>query len=95
MSSGLGEDLVHAVWAEFSAKEADEVVALLSSVDSDRVACAILVSATVLGPDITKIRTGVEASFVDWRDVLMTEYDPRVDYKGALERLGLDRPYPV
>ena len=67
----------------------------LRRVESDRVAVAVLVAATREGPAVEKIRQGVELSFVDYRDVLMTEYDKRIDYKAALRELGLERPYPV
>jgi len=38
---------------------------------------------------------GVETALADFRDVLMSEYDERIDYKAELKRLGLERPYPV
>jgi hypothetical protein len=91
----LRDDLVSAVRAVFSASDADEALSLLSRVDSDRVAVAILVGATLGKPDVDKLRQGVKLSFVDYRDVLMIEYDKRSDYRAALLRLGLKRPYPV
>jgi hypothetical protein len=91
----LRGDLVSAVRAVFSAADADEVLSLLSRVESDRVAVAILVGATLGRPDVDKVRHGVADSFVDYRDVLMNEYDKRIDYKAALQRLGLERPYPI
>jgi hypothetical protein len=91
----LREDLVSAVRAVFSASDADEVLSLLRRVESDRVAVAILVGATLGRPDVDKVRQGVRVSFVDYRDVLLNEYDKRIDYKAALQRLGLERPYPV
>jgi hypothetical protein len=91
----LRDDVIAAVRAAFPASDVDDVLGWLSRVDSDRVAVAILVGATLKTPDIRKIRQGVELSFVDFRDVLMNEYDERIDYKAALKRLGLERPYPV
>lgn len=84
-----------AVRTVFSPSDVDEALRLLSHVESDRVAVAILVGATFGTSDINKIRQGVELSFVDYRDVLLCEYDKRIDYKAALKRLGLERPYPV
>jgi hypothetical protein len=61
-----------------------------------RIAVAVLVGATCgAKPDVRKIPQGIELSFVDFRDVLMNEYDNRIDYKAALRRLGLYRPYAV
>jgi len=37
----------------------------------------------------------VLTALIDNRDVLMNEYDDRIDYKTELKRLGLERPYPV
>jgi hypothetical protein len=34
-------------------------------------------------------------SLTDYSDVLMNEYDERIDYMADLSRLDLDRPYPV
>jgi hypothetical protein len=61
----LRDDLVSAVRAVFSASDADEALSLLSRVDSDRVAVAILVGATLGKPDVDKLRQGVKLSFVD------------------------------
>jgi len=91
----LRDDLVSAVRAVFSASDANEVLNLLSRVESDRVAVAILVGATLGEPNVDKVRQGVKLAFVDYRDVLMSEYDKRIDYRAALLRLGLERPYPV
>jgi hypothetical protein len=73
------------------------VLGWLRRADSDRIAVAILVGATLGKPSLHRIRQGVETetSFTDYRDVLMNEYDERIDYKAALKRLGLVRPYPV
>ena len=84
-----------AVRAAFPASDVNDVLVLLNRVDSDRVAVAILIGATLGEPDVDKIRRGVELSFVDYRDVLMNEYSKRIDYKAALSRLGLERPYPI
>ena len=57
---------------------------------------AVLVGAIWQGrPDVRKIRDGVVTAHVDFRDILMNEYDNRIDYKAELRRLGLDRPYPM
>ena len=91
----LQSDVVSAVRAVFPAEDVDGVLGWLERVDSDRLAVAILVQATLERPDAAKIRQGVEQSTIDVRDVLMTEYDERIDYPAALKRLGLVRPYPV
>lgn len=92
----LPSDLVDAVRRVFRPAEVDDVLGWLRRAQSDRIAVAVLVGATCgAKPDARKIRAGIELSFVDFRDVLMNEYDERIDYKAALRRLGLNRPYPV
>jgi hypothetical protein len=92
----LPSDLVAAVQRLFRPPEVDDVLGWLRRAESDRIAVAVLVGATCgAKPDARKIRQGIELSFVDFRDVLMNEYDERIDYKAALRRLGLHRPYPV
>ena len=76
--------------------EPQDVVEWLRRLDSDRLQVAVLVGATWQGrPDVRKIRAGVETALIDFRDVLMNEYDDRIDYKAELRKLGLERPYPV
>jgi hypothetical protein len=92
----LSSDLVDAVRRVFSPSEIDDVLGWLQRAESDRIAVAVLVGATCGSrPDVRKIRQGIELSKVDFRDVLMNEYDERIDYKAVLRRLGLQRPYPV
>jgi hypothetical protein len=92
----LPSDLVAAVQRVFRPSEVDDVLGWLRRAESDRIAVAVLVGATCgAKPDARKIRQGIELSFVDFRDVLMNEYDERIDYKAALRHLGLHRPYPV
>jgi hypothetical protein len=91
----LRDDVVDAVRRTFDPSDVDDVLGWLSRVDSDRGVVDILVGATVGNPDTNLIRAGVETYFRDPRDVWMNEYDARIDYKAALKRLGLDRPYPV
>ena len=86
----------------FPPKDVEDVIGWLNRLDSDRVQVAVLVGATWRGRPVlkgtttlTRVRDGVETALVDYRDVLMNEYDERIDYKAELERLGLDRPYPV
>jgi hypothetical protein len=80
----------------FPAKDADDALGWLNRLDSDRLQVAVLVGATWRGkPDVLRIRHGVETAVSDYRDVLMNEYDERIDYKAELELLGLERPYPV
>jgi hypothetical protein len=92
----LPDDLVDAVRRVFPPPEVDDVLGWLRRAESDRIAVAVLVGAVWRGgPDVHRIRAGIELSFVDYRDVLMNEYDERIEYKAILKRLGLDRPYPV
>jgi len=77
-------------------EDADEVIGWLNRLDSDRLQVAVLVGATWHGkPDPASVRQGVLTALIDNRDVLMNEYDDRIDYKTELKRLGLERPYPV
>jgi len=95
-SSRIREDLVAAVRTVFSPKDAEDVLAWLRRLDSDRLQVAVVIGAMWRGkPAVSKIRAGVETALTDYRDVLMNEYDERIDYKAELKRLGLDRPYPV
>jgi hypothetical protein len=92
----LPDDLVDAVHRVFRPSEVEDVLGWLRRAESDRIAVAVLVGAIWRGwPDLSRIHSGVEQSFVDYRDVLMNEYDQRIDYKAILKRLGLERPYPV
>ena len=92
----LPGDVVAAVRRVFPPSEVDDVLGWLRRAESDRIAVAVLVGATYGGrPDARKVRAGIEESFVDYRDVLMNEYDDRIDYKAVLKHLGLERPYPV
>jgi hypothetical protein len=91
----LRDDVVAAVRGVFPARDVGVVLGWLNRVDSDRIAVAILVGTTRGSPDADKIRQGMELSFIDFRDILMNEYDQRIDYKAALKELGLERPYPV
>jgi len=90
------DDVVEAVRKAFSPLDSQDVVEWLRRLDSDRLQVAVLVGATWQGrPDVRKIRAGVETALIDFRDVLMNEYDDRIDYKAELRKLGLERPYPV
>ena len=90
------DDLIAAVRKVFSPSDVVDVVEWLKRLDSDRLQVAVLVGATWQGsPNIRRIRAGVETALTDVRDVLMNEYDERIDYKSELQKLGLDRPYPV
>ena len=45
-----------------------------------------LVGATWHGkPDPASVRQGVLTALIDYRDVLMNEYDDRIDYKTELK----------
>ena len=89
-------DLIEAVRKVFTPVDSQDVVEWLRRLDSDRLQVAVLVGATWQGrPDVRKIRVGVETALTDFRDVLMNEYDERIDYKAELRKLGLERPYPV
>ena len=89
-------DLVAAVRKVFVPLDAEDVVEWLRRLDSDRVQVAVLVGATWQGtPNVQRIRVGVETALTDFRDVLMNEYDGRIDYRAELRKLGLERPYPV
>lgn len=89
-------DLVEAVRKVFSPLDSQDVVEWLRRLDSDRLQVAVLVGATWQGrPDVHKIRGGVKTALTDFRDVLMNEYDERIDYKAELRKLGLERPYPL
>ncbi len=86
----------------FPSNDLDDVIGWLNRLDSDRLQVAVLVGATWHGKPFLKgksalmrVRDIVETALVDDRDVLMNEYDERIDYKGELKRLGLDRPYPL
>jgi hypothetical protein len=89
-------DLLAAVGKVFAPLDAQDAVEWLRRLDSDRVQVAVLVGATWQGkPSVQRIRVGVETALTDFRDVLMNEYDQRIDYKAELRKLGLERPYPV
>jgi hypothetical protein len=89
-------DLVAAIRTVFAPSDVHDVVEWLRRLDSDREQVAVLVGAIWQGqPDVQKIRLGVETALTDFRDVLMNEYDKRIDYKAELRKLGLHRPYPV
>jgi hypothetical protein len=89
-------DLVAAVRKVFSPLDAQDVIEWLRRLDSDRLQVAVLVGATWQSkPDVQRIRVGVETALTDFRDVLMNEYDERIDYKAELRKLDLERPYPV
>jgi len=89
-------DVVAAVRRVFSPLDVQDVVEWLRRLDSDRLQVAVLVGATWRGkPNVQKIRAGVETALMDFRDVLMNEYDEGIDYKSELRRLGLERQYPV
>jgi len=89
-------DVVAAVRKVFSPLDAEDVIEWLRRLDSDREQVAVVVGATWQGkPSVQKIRLGVETALTDFRDVLMNEYDKRIDYKAELRKLGLERPYPV
>jgi hypothetical protein len=89
-------DIVAVVRKVFSPSDVQDVLEWLRRLDSDRVQVAVLVGATLQGkPNVQKIRVGVETALTDFRDVLMNEYDERIDYKSELRKLGLERPYPV
>jgi len=95
-STGPRNDVVAAVRREFPTKDVEDVLGWLSRLDSDRLQVAVLVGATWRGkPSVQGIRLEVETALADFRDVLMSEYDERIDYKAELKRLGLERPYPV
>ncbi len=46
--------------------------------------------ATLGHPDAKKVRSGVELSFVDYRDVLMNEYDMRIDIQVSIVKARLE-----
>jgi len=90
------DDLAAAVRKVFPPLDVEDVLEWLRQLDSDRMQVAVLVGAIWQGrPDVRKIRDGVVTAHVDFRDILMNEYDNRIDYKAELRRLGLDRPYPM
>ena len=97
-SAGIepSDDLAAAVRKVFPPPDVEDVLEWLRQLDSDRIQVAVLVGAIWHGkPNVRKIRDGIEAAHLDYRDVLMNEYDKRIDYKAELRRLGLDRPYPI
>jgi hypothetical protein len=53
------------------------------------------VGAAIKGGDLREIEALATQATLDYRDVVMVEYDARVDYAAELKRLGLERPYPV
>ncbi|MBJ7594061.1 MAG: hypothetical protein JF886_04235 [Candidatus Dormibacteraeota bacterium] len=73
------------------------VVRLIGSrpLHGDRLRVDVLVSATLRHPDHRKVEELAREASIDFRDVLMVEYDERIDYRARLRYLGLDRPYPV
>ena len=94
--ANVRDDVVAAVRRVFPARDSNDVIEWLTRLDSDRLQVAVLVGAIWRGqPTAERVREGVETAAIDFRDVLMNEYDERIDYKAELERLGLERPYPV
>jgi hypothetical protein len=97
--AGLRDDVIAAVHTQFGEKDAAQVLGWLRRIDEhDRLVIAVLVSATTAlrgVPTVGRVKSSVEMCFQDFRDVLMEEYDDRIDYKAELARLGLERPYPV
>jgi hypothetical protein len=70
---------------------------VLRQVRGDRCRVAVLVLATEDVPSVDHLEHYALVAAADYRDVLYwAEYRPeRLDYRAALARLGLDRPYPV
>jgi hypothetical protein len=93
--SPIAADVVAAVTRRYGTDEAGQVLRALAGFESDRVQVAILVGAAIKGGAVNDVAVLVELARLDYRDVLMVEYDSRVDYRAELRRLGLERPYPV
>jgi len=85
------------VLRSFAEEDQARVLAALARVDGDRCQVAVLVLGTDGGASVTQIEHMAVAAAKDSRDVLYwAEYSPeRLDYRAALSRLGLTRPYPV
>lgn len=93
--NSVAPDLVAAVLRVFPPGQAPQVLRTLAALPSDRLRVDVLVSATLARPDHRKIEELAREASIDFRDVLMVEYDQQVDYRARLRYLGLDRPYPV
>lgn len=93
----LQPDLRSAVQRSFVEVDRPRVLAALARVDGDRCQVAVLVLGTDPNASVVEVERMADAAAADFRDVLSwAEYSPvRLDYRAALSRLGLTRPYPV
>jgi hypothetical protein len=93
----LADDLVGAVARSFPEGDRVRVLAALARVDGDRCQVAVLVLGTDGTASPARIEHFAAAAGADFRDVLYwAEYSPeRLNYRAALSRLGISRPYPV
>jgi hypothetical protein len=93
----LRDDVAEAVARVFPEDVRHRALGALATVDGDRCQVAVLVLGTDGGADIARLEHFAGVAAIDFRDVLYwAEYSPeRLDYRAALVRLGLSRPYPV
>jgi hypothetical protein len=95
--SGIRGDLADSVARLFPGDTCERALAVLAGVEGDRCQVAVLVLGTEEGADVARLEHFAEVAAIDYRDVLYwAEYSPeRLDYRAALVRLGISRPYPV
>ena len=91
----VAPDLDEAVRRAFVPEEATRVVSALRGIDGDRLQVAVVVAAVQVGGHLETVDELIALSRIDFRDVLMVEYDKPEAYIETLERLQLVRPYPV